>query len=165
MKTVTEQVRDWLLAPADLKVLLSADASTAEKESAERCHRAAEQIERLINEIPAESRERVSRAIVLGAELADGWRCAFHAAIFDRQLERHWRSVKSGSEKLKQKNSRRKSEADAKAREAFTKWCTRTRAVLVGLTTAQKLAKYRRAMRLSQRDGRRLGALLKAGRL
>jgi hypothetical protein len=164
MKTFTDQVRELLLAPYDMKALLGPDASATEKQSAKRCCKSAEQLEALIAKIPADRAEEMARAILLTAEMADGWRCAMHEAMTGRHLERHWRSVQRGGENLKLENMSRRDEADAKARSAFDRWCARNH-VLAGLTTAEKLRKYRRVARLKERDSRRLGALLKSGRL
>ena len=164
MKSAADQVREWLRGTrADLKVLLAGGASVGEKQNAKRCRSAGEQLEALM--ASADNLEDVARAIVLACELADGWRCACHTAVHGPQLERHWHSVKSGGENLKRENAGRKSDADAKVRNAFAQWCGRNRTVLAGLATAEKLIKYRHVTRLSQRDARRLGALLKAGRL
>jgi hypothetical protein len=75
--------------------------------------------------------------------------------------------VKAGTENFKRRNTERKDEADKKVREVFASWCDHAsrQKALANLTAEEKLKKYRKVAKPSQRDSRRLGELLKAGKL
>jgi hypothetical protein len=85
--------------------------------------------------------------------------------LLDDAERKEQRRVKAGTENLRRQNADLKDEADTRVVDAFNRWCAGRSAVLADLTAAEKLRKYRVVAKPSQRDSRRLGALLKAGRL
>lgn len=82
-------------------------------------------------------------------------------------VQKGQRRDQAGAKNLKRRNDALQDQADVKARNAFNRWCEdpRRSGALLGLSTAEKLRKYRKIGRPKDRNSRRLGALLKSGRL
>ena len=140
----------------------------AVKAHAERCSVPATRLHILLRGVGENTTHNgplVAQAIEIAAELADEWQSLITTASLEKPIKRYRNSAHAGRANLARGNTKAKSDSDAQAK--FTQWCgaTSRRAVLEGLTPAQRLQKYLKIDKPRDRLRRRLRAMLKAGQL
>jgi hypothetical protein len=138
--------------------------------NAKRCQLAATQLSifmRAVGEATTHSAQFVAGVAEAAAELADEWHTLKVNAGLQRDVDAHRASAGAGRANRAEQNAQRRSRADAAAVQAFENWCLSPsrQSQLSKLSATQRLQKYLKVARPPERQGKRLRAMLKDGRI